>query len=424
MTNPDQPDAAHLIGERTTLTSLDPADYGGTVTGVIAAVEPGPPGETYAVAVYEAGHRARLPWSLIESTRPVSVSGGQPQPGTNPTPDVDRDQTVRALGEVIWEIAKRNPVKTGPSAIYDGTLGGLLAPTQAEFATEVYERVIAPLLAAVRGEPQRGDIWRIGTDEAALVWVRAIVDPDTVDVIPLSLDPDLENVGDFLIPADESPYGATLAVLGALRAHVHRAAFINRVGTALEVTSRMEEVVFDCRALDRQDPAVRAVGRVVESAVPERFLWRGEPQTPQPGGGAHGVWEGRIGPIEGYIHGPLSGGVSDADAVLLATCPDAATADRIVAALSAAEPAPPPNAVAVVDGRHAPDVDTVRAWAEGVRLVYPGLDGTVCIQPGSTVDRHGATVPVRTKVDPDAARRFARVILAAADYAEGGEPRG
>lgn len=128
MTNPDQPDAVHLIGERTTLTSLDRADYGGTVTGVIAAVEPGPPGETYAVAVYETGHRARLPWSLIESTRPEPVSGGQPQPDRLDIQEVDG---ALVCGEAcpghhsVTDTACPQPHPDTTHGVWEGTLAGI-----------------------------------------------------------------------------------------------------------------------------------------------------------------------------------------------------------------------------------------------------------------------------------------------------------
>jgi hypothetical protein len=62
------PNADHLIGERVTLTSADPRQSVGTISGTVASVRPAPAGSRHAVAVLESGYLVELPASLVELT--------------------------------------------------------------------------------------------------------------------------------------------------------------------------------------------------------------------------------------------------------------------------------------------------------------------------------------------------------------------
>jgi hypothetical protein len=64
------PNADHLIGERVTLTSADPRQSVGTISGTVARVCPAAPGSRHAVAELESGYLVDLPASLVEATAP------------------------------------------------------------------------------------------------------------------------------------------------------------------------------------------------------------------------------------------------------------------------------------------------------------------------------------------------------------------
>jgi hypothetical protein len=64
------PDAAHLIGERVTLTSADPRQSVGTISGTIARVRPASHGSRHAVAELESGWLVDLPATLVEASAP------------------------------------------------------------------------------------------------------------------------------------------------------------------------------------------------------------------------------------------------------------------------------------------------------------------------------------------------------------------
>lgn len=92
---------------------------------------------------------------------------------------------------------------------------------------------------AESGTPRPGELWRVGRDEALLVWVRTVLD-DAIEVMPVTLDADLADDQTLILGADENALGVELALLVALRAHVHPGAFLSWVadlpmGTADDV---------------------------------------------------------------------------------------------------------------------------------------------------------------------------------------------
>jgi len=92
--------------------------------------------------------------------------------------------------------------------------------------------------AAVQGgnkSPRPGEIWRVGKDEAILVWVRKVLD-GAVDVMPVTLDVNLADDQTLVVPLEETALGVELALLTALRAHIHPKAFLSWV-TELPVTT-------------------------------------------------------------------------------------------------------------------------------------------------------------------------------------------
>src|SRR4051812_27370692 len=58
-------------------------------------------------------------------------------------------------------------------------------------STPLPEGLGALILADRDGDPQPGEVWRVGRDEALLVWIRKVFDDGVADVIPLVLDVEL-----------------------------------------------------------------------------------------------------------------------------------------------------------------------------------------------------------------------------------------
>jgi hypothetical protein len=118
--------------------------------------------------------------------------------------------------------------------------------------TESQTRV-GPALAAASlptsedGSPRAGELWRVGGDEALLVWVRRVLD-GAVDVLPVVLDTDLGDEQTLLLPASASPLALDLAVVTSVQAHVHPDAFLSRVDDLGEqVTADIAEVMTAAR---------------------------------------------------------------------------------------------------------------------------------------------------------------------------------
>lgn len=113
--------------------------------------------------------------------------------------------------------------------------GGLPVPSDSALAriTEA-QTAVGPAVARASlpipgdGPPRAGEVWRVGGDEALLVWVRRVLD-GVVDVLPVILDVDLADEQTLLLPTKASPLGLDLAIVTSVRAHIHPAAFLSRV---------------------------------------------------------------------------------------------------------------------------------------------------------------------------------------------------
>jgi hypothetical protein len=152
---------------------------------------------------------------------------------------------------------------------------GLPGPTP-----NVVERILeastrVPGIATVpsgrdKREPEAGEVWRIGLDEALLVWVRRNFLDGALDVIPVVLDVELADEQTLIVGADSSPIETDLGVMVALRTHVARGAFINRVGI-LDISELIEEIIAAAR---EGRTASVAVGPDVEFANDDRIEYR------------------------------------------------------------------------------------------------------------------------------------------------------
>jgi hypothetical protein len=120
------------------------------------------------------------------------------------------------------------------------------------------------------GPPRPGEIWRIGRDEALLVWVRQVFD-DAIDVIPVVLDIELADQESVFLPAESTPLGMPLALLAGIRGHVGPRAMLQRIGY-VHAFSAVREVMAAAR--DGRPPAGVAVGPPIETDDDQRIEYR------------------------------------------------------------------------------------------------------------------------------------------------------
>ena len=173
-------------------------------------------------------------------------------------------------------------------------------------ASAVVPGVQALVSASADTEPEAGELWRVGDeDEALLVWVRRNFGDGAVDVVPVVLDADFADEYSVLVDPADSPLTVDLALLVSLRVHVHRAAFLDRIGS-LDVSGRVEDVAAAIRAgapvagssvaaiVSDDDERIeyrQALRDLLADWSPSAWLSREHPSSPQssPGGGEASV---------------------------------------------------------------------------------------------------------------------------------------
>jgi len=89
--------------------------------------------------------------------------------------------------------------------------------------------------------PAAGDVWRVGSDEALLVWVRHLSGESAV-VIPVTLDVEQADEYTLIVPASESPLGLDLALMATVERHVDVGAFLQRVAS-LQVGDQITQLL-------------------------------------------------------------------------------------------------------------------------------------------------------------------------------------
>lgn len=131
---------------------------------------------------------------------------------------------------------------------------------------------LGELIRAERdGDPQPGEVWRVGRDEALLVWTRRVFDDGIADVVPLVLDVDLADEESVLVRADATPLATELAAMVALRTHIDLGAFINRIGD-LDLRKEVNEVMTAVR--EGRRPSGVPVGPPIEDDGDRRIEYR------------------------------------------------------------------------------------------------------------------------------------------------------
>lgn len=120
-------------------------------------------------------------------------------------------------------------------------------------------------------QPQPNEIWRVGRNEALLVWVRQIFDDGVADVIPLVLDVDLADQESLIVSPQATPLATATAAMVALRTHVHVGAFLNRICT-LDIRHGITEVMTAMQ--EGRLPSGVPVGPPIEDDDDQRFEYR------------------------------------------------------------------------------------------------------------------------------------------------------
>lgn len=127
------------------------------------------------------------------------------------------------------------------------------------------------ITSASRSEPEPGDVWRVGVDDAVLVWVRRIVSDSTVDVVPLAFDVEMADSESLLIPALSTALQVPLVALIPVRTQIHRDTFLNKLGV-LYISESVEEIITAAR--EGRAHALAAVGTPIESSDDRRIEFR------------------------------------------------------------------------------------------------------------------------------------------------------
>lgn len=142
------------------------------------------------------------------------------------------------------------------------------------------QRVLAPplpdglgdLIRAERsGDPRPGEVWRVGRDEALLVWTRRVFDDGIADVVLLVLDVELADEESILVRVDATPLATEFAAMVALRTNIDLGAFINRIGD-LDLYKEVNEVMIAVR--EGRRPSGVPVGPPIEDGNDRRIEYR------------------------------------------------------------------------------------------------------------------------------------------------------
>jgi len=100
--------------------------------------------------------------------------------------------------------------------------------------TTAAQAIPEPLRDALSATPTEladmtaGQVWRVGGDEAQLVWVRRVFD-DSAAVVAVTLDVELADEYTLIIPANDSPLSLDIAVMTTVEGHVDNQAFLQRI---------------------------------------------------------------------------------------------------------------------------------------------------------------------------------------------------
>ena len=120
--------------------------------------------------------------------------------------------------------------------------------------------------------PSAGELWRVGEEDALLVWVRKVFD-GSADVIPVVLDVDLADDQTLLLPPNATMLGTELGVVTSVRGHVHADAFLSRIDDLGDsVASQVAQVM--AAAEEGRPPSGVPVGTPVHDPDDQRVEYQ------------------------------------------------------------------------------------------------------------------------------------------------------
>lgn len=119
--------------------------------------------------------------------------------------------------------------------------------------------------------PEVGELWRVGRDEALLVWVRRVLD-DSALVIPAVFDEDLADNFSLIVQKDDSPLDVELVLLTSVEGHVDLRAFLQLVGS-LQVHSEVE-ALRKARKSQQETPSDISIGSSITTSEDQRLEYR------------------------------------------------------------------------------------------------------------------------------------------------------
>ena len=138
--------------------------------------------------------------------------------------------------------------------------------------TRLAPAVVAAATGSETATPSTGELWRVGDDDALLVWVRKVFD-GSADVMPVVLDVDLADDQTLLLPANATSLGMELGVITSVRGHVHADVFLSQVGDLGDrVTRQVAEVT--AASLEGRPPRGVPVGTRVHDPDDQRVEYQ------------------------------------------------------------------------------------------------------------------------------------------------------
>jgi hypothetical protein len=130
--------------------------------------------------------------------------------------------------------------------------------------------VLEKLTVTDDAAPLPGQLWRVGRDEALLVWVRRVFD-GALDVIPAVLDVELADEETLLVPASDTPLGMDLALMTSVRGRVDRRAFLQLLGQ-VDAAEQVEALLTAVRT--GQPPGAIQTGPTISDERDQRIEYR------------------------------------------------------------------------------------------------------------------------------------------------------
>lgn len=124
---------------------------------------------------------------------------------------------------------------------------GLLGPADPSPATVAALREAAPTVRLSASDeivhsPAEGDVWRTRAPASLLVWIRRVVDDDTVEAVPVTLDSDVADDMSLVVGSHETPWGCEAVLILDYRSHVHVNALGEKVG-AIDAVSAVQDML-------------------------------------------------------------------------------------------------------------------------------------------------------------------------------------